>query len=262
MKKPPSKTTIIFSVLLFLYLAFYTVATPYIKGIVVDATTRKPVENAWVMVSVGLVGSSPAGGVGSTHAISSPHTRTDRNGVFTVRPRMFFTAPVPPPLSFGAYGGDLTVMVRVADGRRAEVKTKAYHWIWPLSVTIPVKYEERKIEDTRDELSKLSGYCIGGMYFPIHSPGASCDEWEINFVIGEYEKLIKSFTNLQESDQREYYPSALYSLALLHRKKGDYQKALDLVEKAKRFDLEKHISWDIAKYNRQIKELEAKLKEK
>jgi hypothetical protein len=132
MKKPPFRYIVIGSFLVFLYLVFYTVATPYIKGVVVDATTKKPVENAWVIVAAGTIYSNIAGGMEDTREISSPHTRTDKNGVFTVRPKIFFSIPFPPPLGFGMYAGHITAMVRAADGRRAEIKMNRYWWIHPL----------------------------------------------------------------------------------------------------------------------------------
>ena len=51
MKKRSLRLILIGLGLLFSYFLVYTVLTPFIRGVVVDATTKKPVGNAWVVVA-------------------------------------------------------------------------------------------------------------------------------------------------------------------------------------------------------------------
>ena len=51
MKKRNKAILVILGIIVVIYLGVYTVLTPFIRGVVVDETTKQPVENAWVMAT-------------------------------------------------------------------------------------------------------------------------------------------------------------------------------------------------------------------
>jgi hypothetical protein len=138
----------------------------------------------------------------------------------------------------------------------------------PSPLTIPVKYEEKKI-DMEKETGELLIYCMSSGSFDIHhdpvrrnSDSERCDKWELDFVIGKYEKFLESLTDLDNMEQVVSYTHALYSLALLYKQKGEYATALSLVKQAKSFDQKKKLKQDLAKYDSLILDLEKKITEK
>lgn len=263
MKKRLLRIIIFLCAMVFLYFALYTVLTPSIRGVVFDEITAKPVEDAWVIATAftGVISLAGSGG-GNTYLITSRHTRTDKNGAFSIPPRFFFG--IPTPLDFAKTRGNCTISVRVSDGRRAEVDVHPDWWKKIISLDIPVGPKVRNVEEVRSDLNKLVSYCLSGSYAPIYSPYTStaCDKWEMAFVIAEQEKLLRLLSNLKdEIDRKVYYPRALYTLALLHKHNGEYGKALQLARKARNMDLQNKIKWHIVEYDELIKEMETQLKQ-
>ena len=95
MKKSVKATIITLATIIILYLIFFSVITPYIRGVVIDKETKKPLENAWIMAVAGTTVLTVAGDVSSYHLITRPHTRTDKDGRFSIPPRIFFSFPPP-----------------------------------------------------------------------------------------------------------------------------------------------------------------------
>lgn len=239
-----------------IYLAVYTVLTPFIRGVVVDETTKQPVENAWVMATATIGTRTIAGDTGGTFLISRPHLRTGKDGVFYIFPKLY--PSVPTPFTFGNMKKNVTVIVRVMDGKRAEVNLTGDWWKRVLFFKIPVKYILRTKEQLYTELSALSSYCVEG----VRENGnlRSCDIWEIDYVIAQQEDLIKTIIDLSNIDQRVLYAASVYDLAKLYKRKGNLKKALQLLKTVKEFDLKRGIFWKLADYDKQINELESRLK--
>ena len=127
--------------------------------------------------------------------------------------------------------------MRVTHGRRIEMDLSKYLKKWSFSLDIPVRQEDRKPEDTNRELSNLFTYCTNGLYFPVYSYGSElCDEWELEYTIAENERFVRELHEPRDALQRTYYVAALGGLAYLNQRKGDYEKALDYIIKARDFD--------------------------
>ena len=61
MKKPVKSTIMTLAAIIVLYLIFFSVITPYIRGVVIDKETKKPLENAWIMAVAGTTFSQEQG---------------------------------------------------------------------------------------------------------------------------------------------------------------------------------------------------------
>ena len=60
--------------------------TPEIRGVVVDAETGKPIQNAWIRAFLEVKTLTGGGDVYTTLSVASPHTRTDKEGKFVIPP--------------------------------------------------------------------------------------------------------------------------------------------------------------------------------
>ena len=217
-----------------LYLIFFSVITPYIRGVVIDKETKKPLENAWIMAVAGTTSLTVAGDVSSYHLITRPHTRTDKDGRFSIPPRIFFSFP--PPLTFGMSTFELRIdiyapggkrgAVEVIDGKRAipspvSQDEEATITAWPIvrkvavNVLIPVKNISMTQEQTKEELGWLGRYCDSGRYYfarPFVEGG--CDNFEADYVISELLKVVESIGSPQNIDQETYYAGGLVKLGI------------------------------------------------
>ena len=225
MKKRNKAILVILGIIVVIYLGVYTVLTPFIRGVVVDETTKQPVEDAWVMATATIGTRTIAGDTGGTYAISCRHLRTGKEGVFYVFPQLY--PSIPTPFTFGNMKKSLNVTVRVMDGRRAEMNLTRGWWKRLLFVSIPVQQDERKIEDIRLELANIYSYCTDGMFFPIYRYGSQlCDDWELDYAIALHESFITRLGEPKNIAQDVLYTGAMGRLAHLYERKGEYKKAL------------------------------------
>jgi hypothetical protein len=281
MKKSVKTTIITLVVIITLYLVFFSVITPYIRGVIIDKETKKPVENAWVMAVAGTTVLTVAGDVSSYRLLTRPHTRTDKNGHFTIPPRIYFSFP--PPMTFGMSTFELRIDIYAPGGKRGAVEViEAKRAIpnsvsqdeegiiktWPIvrkmavNVLIPVKNVSMTQSQTTEELGWLSTYCNTGRYYfarPFVERG--CDSFEADYVISELLKVVESIGTLQNIniDQRTYYAGALASLGRLYKKKGDYRKAIGYFVAVRDFDKKRNVDINLRIYDKHIKELKEKL---
>lgn len=259
-KKLPYKTIVICSIIVIVYFAVYTVLTPFIRGVVIDAETKKPVENAWVMATVDVDTRTIAGNVGSTYAISRRHLRTGKDGVFTISPKMYLS--IPTPFTFGNTGRELNITIRVMGGKRAEMDFTKSWWKIILFATTPVKYMDRKDDDISFELRTLYDYCTTGTFFMIYRSGSErCDNWELDYTIVEHERFIKKLGQPKNVDQETYYSKATGCLSGLFKRKDNYEKALEYLKTSRDFDKKRGLSIS-SEDETEINELEKKLKSK
>jgi len=246
----------IIGVIAFLYLGVYTVLTPFIRGVVVDDTTKQPVENAWVMATASIGTRTIAGDVGGARAISHRHLRTGKDGVFYIFPKLYLSFPT--PYTFGNMKKSLNLTVRVMDGKRAEVNLTKSWWRRFILLPVAVRYERRSETQLHAELSNLSGYCIYGVREKTKIK--VCDNWELEYTIKQNEAFLKMITEPIDVHQRVYYSATLYDLGKLYKRKGELAKALDLFKAVREFDLKRGIKWNINDYNKHINELENQLR--
>ncbi len=249
----------IIGVIAFLYLGAYTVLTPFIRGVVVDDTTKQPVENAWVMATASIGTRTVAGDVGGIYAISRRHLRTGKDGVFYIFPKLYLSFPT--PYTFGTMKKRLNLTVRVMDGKRAEVNLTNEWWKRIIFITLPVRHEEREEKQVYYELSTLYGYCtIGGYSFIQGYRSEKCDNWELDYAVASHEIFLKKVSALLSTRQEVYYVSTLYHLAVLYKQKGEFVKALELAKKARTFALQEGLTLNLREYDNQIVDLENRLK--
>src|SRR4030042_4531231 len=71
------------------FVAGCNIKTPEIRGVVLDAETKQPVDNAWVTATLGIKTKTVAGDTYSYLSIDPPHTRTDKNGKFVISSKKF-----------------------------------------------------------------------------------------------------------------------------------------------------------------------------
>ena len=256
---------LIVGVVAFIYLGVYSVFTPFIRGVVVDETTKQPVEDAWVMATAWVGVRTIAGDGGGIFFISRPHLRTGKGGVFYVFPKLHLS--VPTLFTFGNMKKGLGIAVRTKDGGWAQADITKKWWHRLVFVTLPVTHTKREERAVCSELSALCGYCTKGGYSYMETTGGYfnfvhglrtelCDNWELEYTMSEHEKFLAKLSTLKNASQRVDYARTLYSLALLHKRKGEVEKALELVKRVRDFDLEQGSSWNQRMYNDQIAELD------
>ena len=248
----------IIGIIVLIYLGIYTVLTPFIRGVVVDETTKQPVENAWVMATASIGTRTIAGDVGGTYAISRRHLRTGKDGVFYIFPKLY--PSIPTPYTFGNMKKSLNIIVRVMDGRRAEVNLTKSWWKRVIFATVPVIKAGRTEEQLHYDLSYLIGYCVNGMR--IRGNVEVCDMWELEYTIAEHERYIKAL----EKDASKKTEASLWwnrkNLAYLYMRKGEYKKALDIFIILKEQDTKRGSRMWLFEYETQIDKLRSRLKEK
>jgi hypothetical protein len=261
MKKRNKAILVILGIIVVIYLGVYTVVTPFIRGVVVDETTKQPVENAWVMATATIGTRTIAGDTGGTYAISSRHLRTGKEGVFYVFPQLY--PSIPTPFTFGNMKKGLNITVRVMDGRRAEMNLARDWWKRVLFVTIPIQYVGRTNSQINSELSGLSAYCTSGGYFFVQGNRAElCDTWELDYTITEYEMFIQNLEKNQFKKLESDLWLAEKNLAYLYKRKGEYGKALRIFMQLQESDTKRGSKMWLFEYETQIKELEGRLKQK
>jgi hypothetical protein len=261
MKKLLVKIAIGCGIIVVGYFVFFSAVTPSIEGVVIDAETKKPVENAWVIVTVNSNTTTIAGDTGNTDFLSRPHLRTDDEGRFKVSMRVYIAGL--PPLSFGRTTSRLRVVVRVADGRRAEVDLSKNLKEWNLNKTIGVTRQEKKGEDRFRELQDLYHYCIEGAFLLVGPPvTGGCDKWELDYAIKELEEYLKDISKPTNLSEETNYPICLYYLALLYERRTDYELALATFKTARDFDLKRDVNSRMVDYKEHINSLEERFKAK
>lgn len=249
----------IIGIIAFLYLGVYTVLTPFIRGVVVDETTKQPVENAWVMATASIGTRTIAGDVGGARAISRRHLRTGKDGVFYIFPKLYLSFPT--PYTFGTMKKRLNLTVRVMDGKRAEVNLTNDWWKRVIFIAVSVKQDERNFEELRSELTNLFTYCTDGLFFPVYRYGSqTCDAWELDYTIVMHENLIKKLGEPRNTKQDAFYAGVMGGLANLYERRGDYKKALEALTTIR--DIEKKYKSDLSRYHQRIDAVEEKLKRK
>src|SRR4030066_498514 len=117
------------------------IKTPEIRGVVLDAETKQPVEGAWVTATLGIKTKTVGGDTHSYLSIDPPHTRTDKNGKFVIPSRKFDKPSF--PVGFGTTIETFGVGANTVDDRSASVSLQQFLGEGKANVTIYLKPEER-----------------------------------------------------------------------------------------------------------------------
>lgn len=250
---------------------------PEINGIVLDAVTREPIKEGWVMASIGINVRTVAGDVGQVVEVAPAHLRTDGAGRFRIPSKVIEIPPF--PVTFGREVENLIITVWTLDqrgviklgvdrlkGRRVEVVIYAEDVEELMNrklADLPV--EKREMERLRSEFSSLQSlyeYCETGRFgIEVPAVDGGCDEWELNYAIKRHERFLAKYKGPKTRDQKLYYSAIKSQLGYLLRKKGDYLSALRIFQELKEFDEERKVKLWLRDYERQIKELKELLGE-
>lgn len=279
--------TIIVLGLLMIGLIGCNIKTPEIKGIVLDAETKQPVEGAWVGANVELNTKTVGGDVHSALSLDEPHTRTDKQGRFII-PSKRIKKPFP-PVGFGAEVLSFRVGASTVDDKGGSVKYFGGYYKRDfgkgdgdlqkilrkdvIELTIYLKPEERTESEYFSHLQALYNYCLTGRFFvEVPAVEGGCDAWELDYVIRKHEQYLEKYKNPKIIENPPYgiskwnkihkYSAVFKNLAYLYKKKGDYKKALILFKEVKGFDERHGSSFSVKEYESQIKELEQLLQQK
>jgi tetratricopeptide (TPR) repeat protein len=239
------------------------IKTPEIRGMVLDAQTKQPVENAWVTATLGIKTKTVAGDTYSYLAVDPPHTRTDKSGRFII-PSKKFNKPFF-PAGFGTTVESFGVGANTVDDRSASVSLLRFLGKGKADVTIYLKPEERTESEYFSHLQALYNYCLTGRFFAeVPSVEGGCDAWELDYTINKYKRYLEKYRDDEESG----YYNALSELAYLYNEKNDYEKAIEILTEQivfiERHGLLKFKSWqkNRAEVENKITRLQQKLKEK
>lgn len=258
-----------------IFIAGCDLETPEIHGVVLDADTKQPVENAWISASIELNSKTIGGDVHSAWSIDNPHTRTDKQGKFVIPSKNLRSSIGAEVLSFGVgastiddksgeikyFGGYYKRDYGKGDGDLAEILKENR-----AEFTIYVKPIERTESEYFYHLQSLYNYCISGR-FSVEVPAVKegCDNWELDYAITKHERYLERYKQVVEKDVNTV---AFGQLAYLYEKKGSYEKAIETLEKSvvliERRGLLKFEVWQNNKsvIEKQINELQQKLRER
>lgn len=238
--------------------------TPEIHGVVLDAETKQPVENAWISSTLAVTSKTIAGDVSSYLSVDPPHTRTDKNGKFVIPSKKFSG-------SIGTSIDSFSINASTIDDKSGGFYMKDYQGKREIEVVVYVAPWKKGLADEGEyflNIQSLYNYCLSGR-FSVERPEVKegCDAWELDYAITKHERYLvryfKDVDKIKTSEQKSHYLNTLESIGSLYRKKGDFSKALGIFKKAKEFT-EQHyqppIFW-LKGYEIQINELQQKLQE-
>lgn len=235
------------------------IKTPEIRGVVLDAETKQPVENAWVTATLEVYSKTVAGDVHQSLFVGK--TWTDKEGKF-VLPSKDFKKPSF-PVSFGSKVESLNIGARAVSSKgyiSEGIGLKEFKEVSEIKLFLkPPKDAEYYFLALQGLYTYLDTGRIGVSIPPV--PEAERIE-VMDIAIGAHESYLKFHKNPKTSDETSHYANVLYSLGYLYKKKRDYRNALHIFTKAKEF--EKNLGVDLRQkeYDNQINELQRLLQEK
>lgn len=245
--------------------------TPEIRGVVLDAETKQPVE-AWVHATIWVNIKTLAGSTGKVISLDQPHTRSDKSGKFSI-PQKEIAKP-PFPMGFGTKVDKFTIGAATIDkGVQIEMNVKELEkgkievtlyledlekaWQKELKHIPPEKFYQEKEMREFSSLQSLYNYCFTGR-FSVETPTADggCDDWELSYVITKHERFFEKLKEIKTIEQETHYSGTLKRLAYLYKKKGDYKKALETFKKVKAYEEKRGVNLWLKELTNQINEIE------
>ena len=245
--------TLILSVALLILVTGCNIKTPEIRGVVLDAETKQPVEGAWVTATLGIKTKTVAGDTHSYLSVDPPHTRTDKNGKFVIPSRKFDKPSF--PVGLGTTVESFGVGANTVDDRSASVSLIQFLGEGKANITIYLKPEERTESEYYSHLQALYNYCLTGRFFAeVPAVEGGCDAWELDFTITKYKRYLERYKDDEESG----YFTALGELAYLYEKKNDYKKSIEILRE-QIFFIERHGFLKFKMWQRNKAEVEYKI---
>lgn len=246
---------IMISVALLFFVAGCNIKTPGIRGVVLDAETKQPVDNAWVTATLGIKTKSVSGDVHNYLSVDLPHTRTDKNGRFII-PSKKFDKPFF-PASFGTTVETFGVGANTVADKTGSVSLIQSLGKAQVDVTIYVKPEVRTESEYFSYLQALYNYCLTGRFFvEVPAVEGGCDAWELAYAISKHERYLTRLKEPKTVDQETHYAGTLKRLAYLYKREGDYRKSLDTFEKLRTFEARREVDLWSKEIENQIAEIE------
>lgn len=245
-------TIVILGILLF-GLIGCDIKTPEVRGLVLDAETKKPIEGAWVTATLEVYSKTVGGEVHQSFFVGK--TWTDKEGKFVISPKEITMPSF--PLSLRNKSGSLNVAARaissngyISDGvALTKIKNKTEVQLY---LTSP-KDEDHYFSAVQGLFLYISTGRVG-----VSTPPVPENERKevFNIAIGLSESYLRTYSKPKTSDERSKYASVLRILGDLYKRKGFYQNAIDIYIKLKKFDYDRGLDGRLKEYDMQIKELE------
>jgi len=248
------RLTLILSVALLFLVTSCNIKTPEIRGLVLDAETKQPVENAWVTATLEVYSKTVAGDVHQSLFVGK--TWSEKNGRFVIPSKKFEKPSF--PASFKNKIESLNIAARA-------ITSKGY-----ISEGIGlVEIDEKKqiliylkppkdAQYYRSAITGLYDYILDGrlgVSVPIVPEEERVDVYDL--AIEAYERYLEKYGQTDS-----YYNDALRELGYLYKKRGDYERALKVFKRVKEFDEKRGITLWLKEYDVQINEIRQKLLEK
>ena len=224
------RLTLILSAALLFLVTGCNIKTPEIRGLVLDAETKQPVEGAWVTATLGIKTKTVAGDTHSYLSVDPPHTRTDKNGKFVIPSRKFDKPSF--PVGLGTTVESFGVGANTVDDRSASVSLIQFLGEGKANITIYLKPEERTESEYYSHLQALYNYCLTGRFFAeVPAVEGGCDARELDYSIKKHEKYIGKFSETEK--YRSHISIIFEQLGLLYEKKGEYKNAIINLKKSR-----------------------------
>lgn len=278
--------SVIVLALMALCIAGCRIETPEMRGVVLDAETKKPVPEAWIHARMEIVTRTLGGDVQETLSVDPGHIRSDEKGEFMIPAWHFDPAPI--PYGFGTKVKYLSISAETIDDRMGEIVFKGYEekankklviYVRPWDEILYKKdsypnlyelFQYSSVEIERDGLNpeKAYAYYLGGLHnycfygrlsYELPALKGGCDEWELNYAIVKHERSIKKIEEPKTMDQEIRYARLMRQLGYLFKRKRDYENALKTFEKVHDFSTKRNLKYFIKDYEREIKELQEKI---
>ncbi len=207
--------------------------TPEIRGVVLDAETKQPLEGAWIRATLQIKTKTIQGNVQSVLRVEPPHTRSDSKGTFIIPAKEIKNPSF--PMGLGTDVESFTINASTLDDKSDGFYLKDFEGKNKIEVKLNVKPWKEGIENEREYFSYIQSlykYCFSGR-FGVEVPAieGGCDNWELNFVIEKHERYLDKYRKIAEEGKARGYGAALEQLADLYEKKGDNKMAIETLNK-------------------------------
>jgi hypothetical protein len=236
--------------------------TPEIRGVVLDAETKQPVEGAWIQATLQIKSKTIAGEVHKVISIAPPHTRTNNKGEFVIPSKESDKPSF--AISFGVEIENFSVNASTINDMSGGFFLKDYEGKKKIEIVIYVKPWEKGLTNEREYFSYLQAlynYCFSGRFgVEVHAMEGGCDEWELNYSITKHERFLTRIGEPKTKQQENNYAGTMKQLGYLYKRKKDYKKALETFTKARDFDRKLNVKLWIKEYDNQINELQQVIK--
>jgi len=248
------RLTLILSVALLFLVTGCNIKTPEIKGVVLDAETKQPVEGAWVTATLDVYSKTVAGDVHQSLFVGK--TWSEKNGKFSIPSKKFKKPSF--PSSFGTKTESLNIAARAVTSKGYISEGIGLVEIGEKKQILIYLKPPKDAQYYRFAISGLYDYILGGR-LGVSVPSVPEEERAdvFDLAIEAYERYLEKY-----GPTDSYYNDALRELGYLYKKRGDYERALKIFTRVKEFDEKRGITLWLKEYEAQINELQQKLHEK